>query len=159
MKVQLKQSLETKRPFLQKRLMYLDIESYANVWQMLADLDKKKQGPAVYLAMTGRARDVVSKTPAEELGDNELDRIFRSWTPYFLKMEVQEHTFHLKNCHFKRSSGEHLQILLLNSKNGIKFVKIIWHLTEAAKASFLLSAANMSEENEKLARTLCKVLD
>lgn len=51
-----------------------------------------------------------------------------------------------------------MQILLLNSKNGIKFVKIIWHLTEAAKAS-LLSAANMSEENEKLARTLCKVLD
>ena len=87
MKVQLKQSLKTKKLFLKKRLLYLDVESYTNVWQMLADLDKKKQGPAVYLAMTGRAREVVSKTPAEELGDNELDRIIRSWTPYFLKME------------------------------------------------------------------------
>ena len=57
---------------------YLSWKSDINVWQMFTDLDKKKQGPAVYLAVTGRARETVLELLAAQLGgDNGLDKIIR----------------------------------------------------------------------------------
>ena len=98
---------------------YLSRKNDINMWQMFADLNKKKQEPAVYLTMTGRAREAIWKIPTARLGDtDELDRIFRSWTPYFFKMKVQEHKEFKEFCHFKRSSGEHFADFL------IKFEKL-----------------------------------
>ena len=38
-----------------------------SVWQRYSDLGKKMQGPAVYLTMTGRAREAVREILTTEL--------------------------------------------------------------------------------------------
>ena len=35
---------------------YLGWKDDVEIWQMFTSLEKKKQGPAVYLSLTGRAR-------------------------------------------------------------------------------------------------------
>ena len=141
---------------------YLSWKNDITVWQMFTDLDKKKQGPAVYLAMTGRAREAVREIPAAELGgDGGLNKIIQKLDSLFLKDESTRAYIAFKEFHhFKRSSGEHFADFIIKfEKLYNKLVKHEMALPEAVKAYFLLNAANMTEENEKLARTTCGVLD
>ncbi|CAL4131177.1 unnamed protein product, partial [Meganyctiphanes norvegica] len=41
------------------------------IWQLYTDLDKKKQGPAVYLMLSGRARECVRDLKIEDIGAND----------------------------------------------------------------------------------------
>ena len=141
---------------------YLSWKNDITVWQMFTDLDKKKQGFAVYLAMTGRAREAVREIPTRELGaDDGLTKIIQKLDSLFLKDESTRAYISFKEFHhFKRSSGEHFADFIIKfEKLYNKLVKHDMSLPEAVKAYFLLNAANMSEENEKLARTTCGVLD
>ena len=47
---------------------YLSWKNDVNVWQMFTDIKKEKQGPAVYLTLTGRARDAVRELKLEDIG-------------------------------------------------------------------------------------------
>lgn len=55
----------------------LDEDDYSNwkqdmeIWQMFTDLDKKKQGPAVYLCLSGKARECARDIKPEDLGSVE----------------------------------------------------------------------------------------
>ena len=67
-----------------------DPEGYSNwradleIWEMFTDLEKKKRGPAVFLSLTGQAREHVRALGAEEIGKEtgvksiieQLDKIF-----------------------------------------------------------------------------------
>ena len=46
---------------------YLSWKNDINVWQMFTNLDKNKQGSAVYLEMTGRPREAVTKFHQQNL--------------------------------------------------------------------------------------------
>ena len=51
--------------------------------------EKKMQGPAVYLAMTGRAREAVREIlTTEPVVMMEWIRLSGSWIPYFIKMRT-----------------------------------------------------------------------
>ena len=50
---------------------YMAWKNDIEVWQMYTDLDRKKQGPAVYLSLTDRAREVVRSIKPAELAEND----------------------------------------------------------------------------------------
>lgn len=84
---------------------------------MFADLDKKKQGPVVYLAMTGRARQEI---PGAKLGGNDgLDQIIEKVDSLCLKDQNTGASNQFKEFHhFNRSSGDYFADFI------IKFEKL-----------------------------------
>ena len=71
---------------------------------MFTGLDKKKQGPTVYLAMTGRAEVAVR----DWVIDDGLDKIIDKLDSLFFKGESTRSNISFKEFqHFKRSFGEH----------------------------------------------------
>ena len=94
-----------------------------NAWQTFANFDKKKHGPAVYLAMTRRAKEAVKKIPAAELcGDDGLDKIIQKLYSLFLKDESTRAYISFKKFpHFKRSSAEHFADFIISLKNCISW--------------------------------------
>ena len=79
----------------------------------------------------------------------------------FLQDESTRAYAAFKDFHnYKRSSGDNYTDFIISfEKYYNKLVKYKMILPEEVKAYFLLSAANMSEENERLARTTCGKLD
>ena len=55
-------------PVLVDEDSYDEWKSELAIWQLYTDLDKKKQGPAVYLLLSGRARECVRDLKPEEIG-------------------------------------------------------------------------------------------
>ena len=55
----------------------IDENDYSNwkqdmgIWQMFTELEKKKQGPAVYLNLEGKARECLRDIKPEELGSEQ----------------------------------------------------------------------------------------
>ena len=60
------------------------------IWQLFTDLEKKMQGPALYLTSTGRARECVHKLTPEVIGEDDgvkkiiekLDKLFSERSKY-----------------------------------------------------------------------------
>ena len=119
----------------------------------------EKQAPAVYLAMTGRARETVKEIPTAEVGVDGLDEIIQKLDSLLLKDDrTRAYTSIKVFHHFKPSSREQFADFIKFDKVYNKLLKHDMALPEAVKAYFL-SATNMSEENDKLARTTCGVLN
>ena len=56
------------------------------IWQLFTDLKKEKHGPAVYLSLSGRARDCVRDLKPEEIGvDGGVKKITDKLDVLFLK--------------------------------------------------------------------------
>ena len=72
-------------PALESEEQYLEWVNDLKIWQLLTDLPKAKQGPAVYLSLTGRARECVQDITPEQLSADDgvttittkLDAIFK----------------------------------------------------------------------------------
>ena len=47
---------------------YLNWRADQEIWKMFTNLEKKKRGPAVFLSLTGQARECVRALGAEEIG-------------------------------------------------------------------------------------------
>ena len=141
---------------------YMSWKNDIEVWQMFTDIEEKKRGPAVYLSLTGKAREAVRDIrPAELGGNNGVEKILEKLDGLFLKDSSTRAYVAFKEFHeFKRSSGENFADFIIKFEQLYgKLVKYDMDLPQVVQAYFLLSAANMSEENEKLARTTCTMLD
>ena len=56
------------------------------IWQLFTDLEKKKQGPALYLTLTGRARECVRELTPEVIGgDDGVKKIIEKLDKLFMK--------------------------------------------------------------------------
>ena len=128
------------------------------IWQMYTDLPRNKQGPAVFLTLTGRARDCIRDLQPEEIGhENGVKKITDKLDTLFLKDENIRVYLAFKEFYNYRRPSEVSMIDFL-----IKF-EYLYHklssyklqLPEGIRAFFLLTAANMSDENERLARATC----
>ena len=61
------------------------------MWKSLTSLEKYKQGPALYLSLKGRAKEVVKDLNNEEIvGDDGIDKISDALDAIFRKEENQE---------------------------------------------------------------------
>ena len=142
----------------------VDEDDYTNwkqdleIWQMFTDLDKKRQGPAVYLCLSGKARECVRDIQKEELGANDgVDKIVAKLDTLFEK-DKDTQTFLAFNefYEYRRSSGVNIVEFLVHYEHLYnKLEKFGNKFEEGVQACFLLKAANLSEENERLARATC----
>ena len=114
-------------------------------------------GPAVYLTLTGHAREVVIRDlKTTDIGKQTgLDEIIVKLDVVYLKDENTCAYVALKEFYeFKRASGENFSEFIVKYEHLYhKLTQYKMDLPEGVQAFFLLYAANMTEQNEKMART------
>lgn len=65
---------------------YIEWKNDLTIWQMYTDINKCKQCPAVFLSLTGRARDCVRDLQPQEIGqENGVKKIDKPDTFFFKK--------------------------------------------------------------------------
>ena len=143
-------------PVLRDEDDYLNWKNDLEVWRLFTDADKKKMGLAVYLTLTGRARETVRELKPSDLAkDDGLDIIVKKLDAVYLKDENTRAYIAFKEFYeFKRASGEHFTEFIVKYEH--LYHRLFQHkmdLPEGVQAFFLLNAANVAEDNEKLART------
>lgn len=148
-------------PILENDDSYPEWKNDIDIWLLFTDLDKKKQGPAVYLTLAGRARECIRDlTPAEIGSDEGVKKIVEKLDTIFLKDVNTRSYLAFKDFYdYKRPPGIGMTEFLvrfeyLYHKLSVFDIK----LPEGVQAFFLLNAANVSEENERLARATCGVM-
>ena len=55
------------------------------IWQIFTDLEKKKQGPELYLALTGRARECVHELIIVIGGEDAVKKTIKKFDKLFMK--------------------------------------------------------------------------
>ena len=144
-----------------------DPEGYSNwradleIWEIFTDLEKKKRGPAVFLSLTGQAREYVRALGAEEVGkETGIKSIIEQLDKIFLKdSDTRAYIAFKKFYNYRRMSGVNITDFVVEFDQLYhKLAQFDMKLPDGVLAFFLLSAANVSEGNEKLARATCKKL-
>ena len=112
----------------------------------------------MFLNLRGKAKEAVRQIDAEELGAADgVEKIITKLDTLFLKDKSTQMLLAFKAFYdYRRSENDSYADFV------IKFEKLYHKLTvhkmtlpDQVKAYFVLIAANLSEENEKLARTVC----
>ena len=140
---------------------YLNWKNDLEVWKLFTDTEKKKMGPAVYLTLTGRAREAVRDLKPADIGkETGLDEIIVKLDAVYLKDENTCAYVAFKEFYeFKRASGENFSEFIVKYEHLYhKLTQYKMDLPKGVQAFLLLNAANMTEENEKLARTTARKL-
>ena len=147
-------------PILQDEDSYLEWKEDLKVWELFTDLEKKKRGPAIYLTLSGHARDCVrGLDPATEIGSVDgVKLILEKLDAVFLKdKDTQTFVAFETFYHYRRASGVSITDFLVEfeylchrlDKQEINLPQGVW-------AFLLLKASNISTENERLARATCQ---
>ena len=75
-------------PKLEDDVNFTEWRSDIDIWLLFTDIDKKKHGPAIYLALEGKARDVVRDIDKAKLAaDDGAKEIITMLEKAFLKDE------------------------------------------------------------------------
>ena len=127
----------------------------------VADVEAKKREPAVYLLINEKLRKAVRDIDPTELGgDNGAEIILLKLDQLYLK-DCNTRTYAAFNefLKYKKSSGEDFANFIRFEQLYSKLAEYYIVLQEVVQVDFLLSAVNVSEDNEKLARTMCNISD
>ena len=94
-------------PVFNEKEDYLNGKNDLEVWKLFTDTGKKKMGPAVYLTLTGRAREAVRDLNPADIGkETGLDEIIVKLDAVYLKDENTHAYAAFKEFYeFKRASG------------------------------------------------------
>ena len=139
---------------------YLAWRNDIEVWKLLTSTSADKLGLGVYLALKGQARDVVRNIKPEELNKadgykkiiDELDKV------YMKDNTTQAFCAFKEFYEFKRSAGQNFSEFIVEyDQRYHKIEKYEMKLPEGVQAFFLLKAANLTVESEKLARATAKL--
>ena len=57
-------------PALTKDITYATWKKETSIWQLFTSLERKKQGPAIFLSLSGQAREAVSELELDKLNDD-----------------------------------------------------------------------------------------
>jgi len=131
------------------------------VWKLLNDEKYKKQyGAAIYLSLKGTARDAVRSLDADKLSaDDGVDQVIKVLDSVYLKDTATRAYCAFRDfVQYKRSSGESFATFIVEFEK--RYRQVENHdmvLPTGAKAYFLLEAANLTMDNERLARATAKL--
>jgi len=140
------------------RLVFLCVK-YLNelgMWEVFTDAESKKRGPIVYMQLRGKAKEAVrSLTPDELHVDDGLKLIIDKLDAIFLKVK-NTRAFHAfqKFYEYRCESGDTFETFIVRYENLYSKLSSIpdMKLPDGVQAFFLLMAANLPEEMEKLTR-------
>ena len=134
----------------------MDIE----VWRLVTKEEKIKHGPALYLALQGSARDKVRTIKMDVLSKEDgFEQVIKMLDTVFLKDESTRAYMAFKEfVEYRRKMGESYSAFVVTfEKLHAEISKHKMQLPDGAKAYFLLQAANLNEDNERLARVSAKM--
>ena len=130
------------------------------IWKLLTETKEEKLGLSVYLALKGQARDVVRNiTPADLNTADGYKRIMEELDRVYLKDQTTQAFCAFKEFYeYKRSAGQNFSEFIIEyDQRYHKLKKYDMTLPEGVQAFFLLKAANLTVESEKLARATAKL--
>ena len=137
---------------------YVDWKYDVSVWKSFTEYQAEKQGPAVFLNLKGKSKQAIREITAEELSAADgVDKILARLDKVFLKDKSTQCLIAFTEFYdYRRKEGDTFQDFIIQfEKLYHKLIVNEMSLPEPVKAYFVLKAANMSEDNEKLARTVC----
>ena len=121
---------------------------------------KVKQGPAVYLSLQGDARDAIRAIPLDNLKeDDAVQKILEELDKVYLKDETTRAFTAIKSfVQFRREKNQSFAKFLVDfntkyrevKKHGLTFV-------DGILAFFLLMAANLTDDHERLVRATAQL--
>ena len=145
-------------PVLTDDVEYSNWKADLTIWGLYTSLEKKKRGPALYLSLQGKARECIrGLTPEEIGGDTGVDLIVAKLDNVFEEDENMRTFICFKRFYdYRRPSGTSIKEFVIQyeelyRKLGTFDIK----LREGVQAFFFLTASNISDEYEKLARATC----
>ena len=130
------------------------------VWKMFTDTKEEKLGPAVYLSLQGKARDAVRSLQIADLGKaGGFDLILQELDNVYMQDETSRAFCAFKDFYeYSRSTGEGFSDFIVSfDQRYAKLRQYQMQLPEGVQAFFLLKAANLNTETEKLARAVSKL--
>ena len=139
---------------------YNDWKADVEVWKLFTKEEKKRQGPAVYLCLQGDAREVVRSITLDDLAkDDGVSTIIKELDKVYLKDETTRAFCAFRAfVEFRRESGMDFTKFLVEFNNRYREVrKYKMELGDGVLAYFLLVAANLSTEHERLVRATAKL--
>ena len=138
---------------------YSDWKNDIEVWCMLTE-GKVKQGPAVYLSLQGDARDAIRAIPLDKLkGADAVKKIIDELDKVYLKDETTRAFTSIKSfVDFRREQSQSFAKFLVDfntryrevKKHGLTF-------EDGILAFFLLMAANLTNDHERLVRATAEL--
>ena len=148
-------------PILTDETNYQDWKADLAIWKLFTDLEKKKQGPALYLSLNEKGRECVRELKAIEIGAEggfeliitKLDRVFE------VNINLRTFAAFKSFYEFRRPADMGMTEFIIKyeslyHKLGTYDVK----LPVGVQSFFVLTAANISDDNERLARVSCPEL-
>ena len=139
--------------------VYENWKSDIEVWQLLVD-EKVKQGPAVYLSLQGDARSAVRHLkPADLAKDDGVNLIVAELDKVYIKDETARTFQAIKNViEFRREAGQNFSKFIVEFQSRFReFESYNIVVPDSLKAYFLIKAANLNEEHERLVRATAKM--
>ena len=109
------QALKTP-PILVDEAGYMEWKDDLKIWELYTDLDKKKRSPAVYLPLSGHARNCVRDLTPGQIGtDTGLKAIVDKLDKTFLKDKDTQTFITFETFYsYRRSSGENITDFLVH---------------------------------------------
>ena len=139
---------------------YVTWKQDCNVWRMVTKVEKPKHGPSVYLALKGSARDKIRSIDNAVLNsDRGFEEVIAHLdTVYLQETSTRSYMAFKEFVEYRRKSGDKFSVFIVKfEKLYNEIEKYDMKLPTGAKAYFLLQAANISQENERLARVTSKM--
>lgn len=134
---------------------YQDWKTDVEIWGAYTRDEKSRRGPAVYLSLQGEAREAVRTLQVQDLAtDDGLTMLLAELDKVYLKEETTRAFCAVKSfVEFRRVSGVNFTKFLVEFNNKYREVqKFKLELPDGLKGYFLLSAANLSADHERLVR-------
>ena len=147
-------------PELNNESNYADWKYDVSVWKMLTKLENKKQGPALYLNLKGKARECVRGISLDVIGaENGFSKLLDALDKLYLKDENTRAFIAFKEFYNYRRSSENITDFLAHFEYlYAKLTQFDMTLPQGVQAFFLLNAINVSADHAKLARATCTEL-
>ena len=148
-------------PQLTDDISYQDWKRDVTIWQLFTALEKKKQGPALYLSLQGKAKVCVRDLKPEDIGKEGGFKLILDKLDKAIEEDINYQTFSaFKTFYQFRRPGDMgmTEFIIKYESLYHQLEEFDMKLPEGVQAFFVLTAANISEENERLARVTCPEL-
>ena len=145
-------------PVFDDKTSYEDWKQDVDAWTYCTDLTKDRQGPALFLSLSLTVRESVRSLKMADLAKEAGAQLLLDTLDSIYKTDENTRAFlTFKEFYsFRRPSG--MSICDFLSRYEFLYNKLIKYkivLPEGVQCFFLLTASNISEDNEKIARTTC----
>ena len=149
-------------PVFDSNTTYENWEKSLKIWQLVTDLPPEKQGPALVLALKGKAREAVLELSIDDIKSKEgIDNILIKLSKIYKKdtLDASYEAFE-KFIFFKRDDSMSITSFVNEFERRHNLAKT--HGCEISSnilAFFLLNQANLSEEHKKLVKATISQLE